>query len=125
MLLIVYICFSCGKGEWEAGQKILKEKCIPAVFFFFYGSCRPRVFSSVKIAFMRGEAPPLRCRIVSDPTINGEHAICFSCRVIRGIFVSEVLRKRAELQEKMETTISRRSCTKRPRKRVFGRVVSP
>ena len=46
------------------------------------------MFSSVKIAFMRGEARPLRCRIVSDSTINGAHAICFSCLLIRGIFVS-------------------------------------
>ena len=41
-----------------------------------------------KIAFMRGEASPLRCSIISDPTINGAHVICFSCRLIRGIFVS-------------------------------------
>ena len=63
------------------------------------------MFSSVKIAFMRGEARPLRCRIVSDPTINGAHVICFSCRLIRGIFVSEVLRDRVQLSAKMETTI--------------------
>ena len=54
---------------------------------------------------MRGEARPLRCRVVSDPTINGAHVICFSCRLIRGIFVAEVLRKRAELSDKMETSI--------------------
>ena len=46
------------------------------------------MFSSVKIAFMPGEPPPLQCRIVSDPTINGAHAICFSCLLIRDIFVS-------------------------------------
>ena len=63
------------------------------------------MFLIVKIALMRGEARPLRCRIVSDPTINGAHVICFSYRLIRGIFVAEVLRKRAELSDKMETTI--------------------
>ena len=60
------------------------------------------MFSCVKIAIIRGEARPLRCRIVSDPTMNGAYAICFPRLLIRGIFVSEVLRKRAELWEKRD-----------------------